>query len=416
MSGRVLETAGRGEDAGQRVVVLGQDRVELVVVAASASDRQAQHALGHDFDLLVVHVVEHALLVLLRDGLRAERQEAGGDDAALVDLAAIAAGQQIAGDLFPHELVVGHVAVECLDDVVAVLPSVRIAVILVVAGRVRIAGNVQPMAAPALAVRRRCEQALHHALVSSRGSILEERLRLCRSRRQSRQVECRPAQPSQLVGRRVGLQAVLLHLGQHEAVDRILVPGGIVHCWRIAMNHRLERPVVLLLVGEDALLALRDHGLVLFCPGPWSAPQDPVAQDRQLVVGKLAAGRHLDASLVADDREQAAGLRILRRDQRSLVAGLQEALHVRKVDVAALQLSVVADLALRDQQRAHMLLEMLKRFRLCASYGQAGQQRNQTRSDGGLRVRGATVQHSRIHLRTAQTDNSEVSISAALPE
>ena len=35
------ETAGGSENASQRVVVLGQDRIELVVVAASASDGQA---------------------------------------------------------------------------------------------------------------------------------------------------------------------------------------------------------------------------------------------------------------------------------------------------------------------------------------------------------------------------------------
>ena len=123
-----------------------------MVVAASAGHRQAQHALGNDLDLLIVDVIQHAPLVLLRDCLRAQRKESGGDDAALVDIVAIAVRQQIARDLFPDELVVRHVVVERLDDVVAILPSVRIAVVLVVARRVRIACHIQPVTAPALTV------------------------------------------------------------------------------------------------------------------------------------------------------------------------------------------------------------------------------------------------------------------------
>jgi hypothetical protein len=45
--------AGAGEDAGQRVVVVGGDRVELVVVAAGAGDRQPQEGAGDGVDALL---------------------------------------------------------------------------------------------------------------------------------------------------------------------------------------------------------------------------------------------------------------------------------------------------------------------------------------------------------------------------
>ena len=148
----VAKAAGRSEDTGQGIVVPGQDRVEFVVVAARAGNGQAEHRFRDDFDLLVIDVVEHPLLVLLRDRLGAERQKAGSRDAAGIDCAAVLRRQQVAGDLLADEAVIGHVGVERVDYVVAVAPSVRVAVVFVVAGRIGIARDIQPMTAPALAV------------------------------------------------------------------------------------------------------------------------------------------------------------------------------------------------------------------------------------------------------------------------
>ena len=46
-----------GEDAVERVIVLGRDRVELVVVTAGAGYAQPQEAPGHDVDPVVDDVV-----------------------------------------------------------------------------------------------------------------------------------------------------------------------------------------------------------------------------------------------------------------------------------------------------------------------------------------------------------------------
>ena len=46
-----------GEHAVQRVVVGRGDRIELVIVAAGARDREPHHAAGHDVDAVVDDVV-----------------------------------------------------------------------------------------------------------------------------------------------------------------------------------------------------------------------------------------------------------------------------------------------------------------------------------------------------------------------
>ena len=102
-----------------------------------------------------VHAVEHRLHAELL-GIDAAflvdhrvAQKAGGDDLVLRGV-----GQQVAGELLDDELVVGQVAVEGVDDPVAVEPDEARLVLLEAVG-VGVARGVEPVAAPALAVVRR---------------------------------------------------------------------------------------------------------------------------------------------------------------------------------------------------------------------------------------------------------------------
>ena len=79
---RAVARLGAAEDAGQGVVVLLRDRVELVVVAAGAGDREPEERLRRRVDLLVDHVHLELPAVALVVRLRADRQEAGGDQRA----------------------------------------------------------------------------------------------------------------------------------------------------------------------------------------------------------------------------------------------------------------------------------------------------------------------------------------------
>src|SRR5262249_22075441 len=101
---------------------------------------------------------KHLLLVLLRDGLRAEGEKARRDYASAIDLAAVFRRKQVTRHLFAYELIVWQVIVKRFDDVITVLPRVRIAVVFVIAGRIGVTRHVQPMTAPAFSVPRAGEQ------------------------------------------------------------------------------------------------------------------------------------------------------------------------------------------------------------------------------------------------------------------
>jgi len=74
------------------------------------------------------------------------------------------AGQQIAGQLFDGELIERHVAIEGVDDPVAIQPDVAMVVDVVAVG-VGVAGQVEPFLRHPLAVAWRGKQAVDQALV-----------------------------------------------------------------------------------------------------------------------------------------------------------------------------------------------------------------------------------------------------------
>ena len=75
-------------------------------------------------------------------------------------------GQQVAGQLLDRELVERQVAVERVDDPVAVGPHLAV-VVEVDAVRVGVAGRVEPVAAAMLAPVRRRQQLVDELLVGS---------------------------------------------------------------------------------------------------------------------------------------------------------------------------------------------------------------------------------------------------------
>ena len=86
------------------------------------------------------------------------------------------------------------------------------------------------MAAPALAVARRGQQAVDQLLVGVGRCVVDELLDLLRRRRQPVQVEVGAADQSAAVGlRRGSCRPFCLELGEDEGVDRIADRGGILH-------------------------------------------------------------------------------------------------------------------------------------------------------------------------------------------
>ena len=142
--------------AGHYLVVFAvRDRVVLVSVALGAHQGQAEpgrsrgaDAVGHGMKAELQRIdpalfVEHRVAV-----------EAGGDP-----LIGRGVRQHVAGDLFDRELIERQVFVERVDHPVAERPHRPRAVLLVAVG-VRVPGQVEPAAGPALAVVRRCQQSI----------------------------------------------------------------------------------------------------------------------------------------------------------------------------------------------------------------------------------------------------------------
>ncbi len=91
-------------------------------------------------------------------------EEAGGGDPGGEGFGRRALGQDVPGDLFAQKLVEGLVVVERLDDPVPVLGGFAHRVVGAIACGVGVAGDIEPVPAPAFAISLGGEQALDDAL------------------------------------------------------------------------------------------------------------------------------------------------------------------------------------------------------------------------------------------------------------
>ena len=295
----VFVAVRRGENRGQRIVVALQDRVELVVVAAGARHRKPEKRLGSDVDLIVDDVVALQDEVALRQGFFAQREKTRGDDAVGTCSGGGVGGQDVARQLLPYEAVVRHVVVERADHVVPVAPGVRVAVVLIAAGGVGIARHVEPVAAPALAVAGRAQQALDDVGEGVFRVVGQEGADFLFRRRQSGQVEGRAPQQSLLVGVRRGREAVRFEFGEDEAVHGRTHPALGLDRGRRLPGKRAKRPEIAVRVGNLSGGVVRANGLGLLHAGPGGALRQPAADDVDFSRVQAALRRHLDALLVA---------------------------------------------------------------------------------------------------------------------
>ncbi len=330
----------------ETVEILLGDRIELVIVAAGAADRQAEERRPCEGNH-VRHVVHALLQPSLGDGVadqivRAADQEAGGglgDRIALTD--------HVAGQLLPDESRIRSILVERLDDVVAVGPGIgpqRVHLVAVALGEAR---HVQPVAAPALAVLRPGQQPVHQLLVGVRRLVLDEGVDFVRRRRQPDQVERHAADvrpPIRLGG---GRQALRLQPGEDEGVDGVAHPIPTLYIWNGRPADRLQRPPV---GAGPALLDRRLEGLAL----PRYAGVDPAAQQLDLGVGERSVLRHL--AFMHLGVEQAVA-RLAGDHHDAGLAALEQPGARGQVEAAAQLDGVVAFEAVRLQQRRDLRLE-----------------------------------------------------------
>ena len=226
----------------QAVVVALRDRIKLVVVALGASKGEPQERGSDDAGDVVQRFLPRQQKVLLVRLFGIVPVEGSGDPGVRA-----LRPQLVPCDLFLHERVVGLVGVEGVADIVPVAPGVGPGDVLFETPALRVASQVEPVAAPALSVVGRRQEALDQPLVGFRGIVRDECGHVLGRGWQAGQIEEEPSDEGRLVGLRRWRQALVGELGHHERVHRVADPSLAGNRWRARALDRLERPVGALL-------------------------------------------------------------------------------------------------------------------------------------------------------------------------
>ena len=144
--------ADRRRERRKQPVVIGlRDRVELVIVAARAANRQPEHRRA-DRRQHVVHLVIAVLLDFVLRDLR--RVNARREEPCRHHRQPVVRSELIPGDLPAHKLVVGHPGVQGLHHEVAIVEGRWPVVVMFKPVALGKPSEVQPAASPSLTVMR----------------------------------------------------------------------------------------------------------------------------------------------------------------------------------------------------------------------------------------------------------------------
>ena len=352
------EAARAAEDRGQRVIVGGRQRIELVVVAATAADRHPEKRPSQRVNLFVDDVHLQLPHVRLGEHPRADREEPGRGEV-LDPLGFARGGQQVSGKLLDEELVERLVGVERVHDVVAITPRVAIRDVLVQSVGVRVASHIQPVPPPSFTVLRRREQPLDDAIEGVGRFIRDKLINVVRRRREAGQVKRDSAQKRSLVGGRSGCEAPLFQLGQNECIDRRPHPVDVLHSGQRGVRDGSQRPELAALVDVDDARTGRGGGKSLARIG--CTHLHPGFEVAHLRVAERSLRWHLQIAVLVPDRfDKATLLGITRDEDRSRIAPLQQrGARVEGQSSLGLLPRTVTLVTVLNKQRPDALLEEL---------------------------------------------------------
>ena len=294
------------QDPVERVIVLGGNGVQLVVVAAGAGHRQTLKSLGEGVDLVVDHVGAdfpegHAVVVTHLS----QAEESRPGQGLVQSQPAVDAGlfQHIAGHVFPDHLVEGQVLVEGPDEIVPVAPGSQQLVVPLVAVGFPVAHHVHPVTRPPFTQVRRSEKTVHQALVGVGGGVPNESIDFFGLGRQPGQHQAEPSDQGPPVARRGRLQPPAFQLRQNEPVHRMPRCNRTISR-RPGFGQGLIGPVLPQHCGVELIhLARPARGGGRL--GPGRAQGDPAFQGADLLGRQPAGRRHLQL-LVANRLDQPA--------------------------------------------------------------------------------------------------------------
>ena len=260
-----LGALGAAENALQRVIVLGWNRIEFVIVAlrASASQRQ-KPARGN------VHpVIGQFRTQAVKPQTRRK---------------ALGVRKLVAGDLRLHKQVVGHVVAERLDYPITKAERIWIGQHYVaIHAVIGIAGYVQPITAPSFAILLAAQQSIHNTGKGIRIGIRHKGASFFVGWRKAGKIQKGAANQIGSSRRAVRFHLILFQLRQHETVNRANSPSGVCdRRWR-GLRDRLKGPKAALF-GRDHILTLRRVGGHRSL-GPKGAILNPCRKRRNLGIG-----------------------------------------------------------------------------------------------------------------------------------
>ncbi len=141
---QVLHGAGRSKDPCHGVIVLGRNRIKLVIMTASTAYGHSQEGPGGDIQLLIHHIDGQLCLILFGQHLWAQNQETGSEPLISPRLLIHRLGKQVPCDLLDQELIEGFVLVEGPDHVISIAPRLSEGEIFIETVGIGIAHQVQP--------------------------------------------------------------------------------------------------------------------------------------------------------------------------------------------------------------------------------------------------------------------------------
>ena len=215
------------EDTVQRIIIRRRNGVVLVVMTARAGDREPHQPARGDVDAVVENIVNVA-----REP-RAKCEKTKRSQRRLV----VAVVQTVGGELLDDELVKRLVVIQRANDIIAIRPRPREGFFLEknVALVVRVAGNIEPMPRPMLAVARRGEKFCQCGIRIAECGI--------GFWREAREREMGAAVQHVIRGAGRGFEVGGLELGEDESVDGILHPRLVLHARWFGVTDGLEGPV-----------------------------------------------------------------------------------------------------------------------------------------------------------------------------
>ena len=342
--GNVVVRPDVREERLQLVVVFLRDRVVLVIVTSGASDGQPEEhradGIGDVVENLLAALHQVAGVAFIRIVAIERRGHA---------CVRVVGPQFIAGNLFTDEPVVRLVLVERLNDVVAILPDVRAGFVGLEALALGIAGQIEPVSGPALAVVGRRQQAIHDTIERAGCIVGQKRVHLFERRRQTDQIKRHAADQRRLVRGRRMRQSFAFERRDDKSINGVDGFQSTLGRGQFNALERLQRPQT----RSDGVVARARIRL-----GPRQGHAHPPNQDLDFLVGQRLARRHGQVAVVTNGLDQTTGRGLTRHGGRAALAAGENGRARREVKPAfELVAAPMAFEAPRGQQRAHVRLE-----------------------------------------------------------